>query len=42
MAAPKSRLAGYLVARKPPGTWVIKYPQKIEESTEANVSFLWN
>lgn len=33
MAAPNNLLAGYLAARNPPGTWVTKYPQKIDEST---------
>lgn len=32
IAPPKSLLAGYCVAKKPPGTCVIKYPQNMEES----------
>lgn len=31
-------LAAYLEARNPPGTWVIRYPQKNEESTTPIVS----
>lgn len=29
-------LAGYMEARKPPGTWVIRYPQKNDISIATN------
>lgn len=34
IAAPKILLAGYMDARKPPGTCVIRYPAKYEASID--------
>lgn len=38
MAAPKILLAGYIEARNPPGTCVMRYPAKYEESMDDSTS----
>lgn len=40
MAVPKILLAGKTDAKKPPGTWVTRYPQKKDESTALSIATL--
>lgn len=40
IAAPKILLAGYIEAKNPPGTCVIRYPKKYDESIEDSTAIV--